>query len=337
MMFLTGKAPGTRYVMKNLSSSCLLLCGSCCNTTLCRCCIHSCISFLITRAYHLTIVQKAIFWHLNSVNPLLEKEYDKWMDAFKARIATNPSSDINPKALNFFVPLCGKTVDMLFFISKGHHVVGLEAVNKAFVEFAQENSLVLHERHRRSLSPLLRNSFHVYDAVGKAPAPVLPSSGKQCVAPSADEAEGKATVDVSGRLTLLEGNLFHLGGEGKDDKALEAAGITGQFEGWFDRGSLVAIDPKLREDYVQLVDRLLCVGGSMLIFTVDYEQHLMTGPPFSVPFATVQALFAGIKGSTYEVKLVSEVDIDLSTYPAGHKRRALNYMKDLVIHVTKLA
>merc|ERR1719367_1434380 len=47
----------------------------------------------------------------------------------------------NPKECRFFVPLCGKTKDLLFLYSKGFQVIGCEGVHKACTDFFKENSI----------------------------------------------------------------------------------------------------------------------------------------------------------------------------------------------------
>ena len=47
----------------------------------------------------------------------------------------------DPKEIRFFVPLCGKSVDMKYLIEAGFEVVGCEGVEKAVVEFFEENKI----------------------------------------------------------------------------------------------------------------------------------------------------------------------------------------------------
>jgi thiopurine S-methyltransferase len=59
-------------------------------------------------------------------NPSLVKLFDK----FKLK----PESRV-------FVPLCGKTIDMLFFSEKNHHVTGVDVVTRPIKEFFIENDI----------------------------------------------------------------------------------------------------------------------------------------------------------------------------------------------------
>jgi thiopurine S-methyltransferase len=60
----------------------------------------------------------------------------------------------------------------------------------------------------------------------------------------------------------------------------------------YDRASLVALDPKQRRAYAQLLKRLLPSGTRMLLVAMDYAQQEMAGPPYSVEEAEVKGLFS---------------------------------------------
>jgi thiopurine S-methyltransferase len=51
-----------------------------------------------------------------------------------------PTLNLN-KGAHVFVPLCGKSVDMLFLMAQGYKVSGVELSEKAIVQFFNENSL----------------------------------------------------------------------------------------------------------------------------------------------------------------------------------------------------
>ncbi|WP_231861938.1 thiopurine S-methyltransferase [Legionella hackeliae] len=46
-----------------------------------------------------------------------------------------------PRETTVLVPLCGKSLDMLWLVEKGFHVVGIELSEVAVSQFAQENNL----------------------------------------------------------------------------------------------------------------------------------------------------------------------------------------------------
>ncbi|MEO1648102.1 MAG: thiopurine S-methyltransferase [Pseudomonadota bacterium] len=81
-------------------------------------------------------------------------------------------------------------------------------------------------------------------------------------------------------LTVFIGDFFEL-----------TQPMLGSVDGVFDRGSLVALPLAMRQAYApHLVT--LTPDADHLTVTYDYEQSQTAGPPFSVPFEAVQALFA---------------------------------------------
>ena len=95
------------------------------------------------------------------------------------------------------------------------------------------------------------------------------------------------TTQAEGRLSgknvlLLQSDFFHL----------DEATTAGLFDAVFDRASLVAIDPSLREAYVKVVQRLLKPGGRILLAVIErLEGDPSAGPPFSVSEQQVRELY----------------------------------------------
>jgi len=55
------------------------------------------------------------------------------------------------------------------------------------------------------------------------------------------------------------------------------------FDACYDRGALIALPPDLRPAYAAHLDSLLTTGASRLLITIDYDDTIAIGPPFSVP------------------------------------------------------
>jgi len=68
-----------------------------------------------------------ISFHRSEVNQHLVRWYDRLTAGGAPR--------------RVLVPLCGKSVDMMWLYQKGHTVIGIEGVEKAIVEFFTENKL----------------------------------------------------------------------------------------------------------------------------------------------------------------------------------------------------
>ena len=81
-------------------------------------------------------------WHRDEFNDLLEKHW----------FSINP-----PKGCEVLVPLCGKSLDMIWLAKQGYKVVGLELVQQAIETFFQENNLesssIKADKHIKYSSP----------------------------------------------------------------------------------------------------------------------------------------------------------------------------------------
>jgi thiopurine S-methyltransferase len=60
----------------------------------------------------------------------------------------------------------------------------------------------------------------------------------------------------------------------------------------FDRKSLIALDRNLRQKYVKHLNDIISLGVRILLITLHYPQHQMSGPPFSVDKSEVESLFS---------------------------------------------
>ncbi len=67
---------------------------------------------------------------------------------------------------------------------------------------------------------------------------------------------------------------------------------AGRFTLIYDRAALVALDPPTRQRYSETLRRLCDAGGRILLIAFEYDQSVISGPPFSIPRSTVDELFA---------------------------------------------
>jgi thiopurine S-methyltransferase len=65
----------------------------------------------------------------------------------------------------------------------------------------------------------------------------------------------------------------------------------GPFDGYYDRGALVAIAPDERARYVRHTRKMLVEDAACLVVSVEYEQSTANGPPFSIPGALMRDLW----------------------------------------------
>ena len=127
--------------------------------------------------------------------------------------------------------------------------------------------------------------------------------------------ENKGAVDgfvrfEGDKITLLKGDYFQL----------SDAHTNGKFEAIYDRASMVAIDPVLRKDYVQILSNLITPGGTLMLVALERigpEEFTKNGPPYSIPESVVRELF----GDWESISKVHEVD-QLKDDPAQQQRYA---------------
>jgi len=152
-----------------------------------------------------------------------------------------------------FVPLCGKSRDMLWLREQGHTILGVELSTIAAQAFFRENGFTAEHRSN--------GTFERWEA---------------------------------NEICILCGDFFDLG---KDDLANVSA--------VYDRASLIALPPEMRERYARHLVGILPPGTRILLITIEYPQEEMQGPPFSVSSREVEALYREYA----EVRLVAEQDV----------------------------
>jgi thiopurine S-methyltransferase len=139
-----------------------------------------------------------------------------------------------------FVPLCGKSLDLLWLRDRGHSVAGVELSDVALQAFCMENGVAA----RRRTKP----DFTIYEAPN---------------------------------LELHCGDFFALTPE-----------RLGPIAAVYDRAALISWTETLREPYVLHMANLTPVGAETLLITLEYPQSQKAGPPFSIPPAEVDRLYA---------------------------------------------
>ncbi|MBA2545154.1 MAG: thiopurine S-methyltransferase [Deltaproteobacteria bacterium] len=69
-------------------------------------------------------------------------------------------------------------------------------------------------------------------------------------------------------------------------------GLLGPLDALYDRAALVALPPELRARYAAHTRSLLAPSSPALIVTLEYDQALVSGPPFSVREDEVRTIYA---------------------------------------------
>lgn len=73
----------------------------------------------------------------------------------------------------------------------------------------------------------------------------------------------------------------------------------------YDRASMVALPPEMREKYVRHLVSVLPAGTQILLVAFDYPQNQMPGPPFAVSVSEVEALYR----DHAEIRLLKQHDV----------------------------
>jgi len=141
---------------------------------------------------------------------------------------------------NVFVPLCGKSIDLIYLSEMGYSVIGVELSPVGVVQFFVDNNL------QYVVSEV--DGFSLYQ---------------------------------SERIKIYCGDYFNLN-----------AGHLLSVSAVFDRASLIALDLDLREKYTVHLTAIIPFDARILLLTLIYPQHQMSGPPFSVSNSEVESLFS---------------------------------------------
>ena len=217
---------------------------------------------------------EADFWHNRWENNLTGFHLDEVNPHLKANW-----SSMNMKAgTRIFVPLCGKSLDLIWLAEQGHQVVGVELSPLAVEAFFTENNLSV-EHHQI----------------------------------------GALEYWQSENISLFCGDFFDLTAE-----------ILGQVDAVYDRASLIALPPTMRQDYADKITELTRSATKLLV-TLEYDQSKMDGPPFSVTEEEIRALYQ----ANYQVKQLTAQDVlgDNEKFRA----KGLDYMNECIYQLQKLS
>lgn len=166
-----------------------------------------------------------IGFHLTDVNPLLI--------AYLHRLNLQQGDTI-------FVPMCGKSLDMIYLYEQGFRVIGVELSEIAVRAFFTENNL-----------GYTKSNF------------------------------GRFLKFESEGITILCGDIFHL----RNNHIASAVAS-------FDRAALFAFPPEMRHRYVHHFNHIFPASFKILLVTLEYPQHEISGPPFSVEESEIRQLFS---------------------------------------------
>lgn len=155
-----------------------------------------------------------IAFHNSEANPQLVKHFDQLPIAANSRV---------------FLPLCGKTLDIAWLLSKGHRVAGAELSEIAIGQ--------------------LFDSLELRPEISRA---------------------GKLQHYSAKNIDIFVGNIFDL-----------SKSTLGPVDAIYDRAALVALPREVRDRYTAHLTQITN-KAPQLIICYEYNQTLMSGPPFSI-------------------------------------------------------
>lgn len=182
-----------------------------------------------------------------------------------------------PSTVPVFVPLCGKSRDMVWLRDRGHAVWGVELSPLAVARFFEEHGLKPRRKMVRDMSLFSADGCNIY-----------------------------------------RGDFFRL--RTKHFPALHAV---------YDRASLIALPPVMRQRYVRHLQGLVSSGTRALLISVDYPAHQMQGPPFAVDDQEVHTLFE----AGFDIRSLSALNV-LDANPR-FRERGLTRIEERVYALTR--
>lgn len=207
-------------------------------------------------------------FHKFELNPFLTKYLSDFVTKEEVQKSDND--------LSVLMPLCGKAKDLVFLSGLGLKTVGVEFVQNAIDQLADEESFSWKE-------PTESGTFAVYERDGSSV--------------SKDDKEAAKT----GSLQVWKGDFFKFKADYlKAAPSTKAGGKPFKFA--FDRASLVAIDPEMRTQYA---DTMTALCETILLVTFSYDQANMSGPPYSLTKEDIDQLF----GEHYTITLLETKDL----------------------------
>lgn len=210
-------------------------------------------------------------------------EADFWLERWRENKTAFDQEKPHPLLERFFpqgkskvfVPLCGRSIDMKWFLDTGISVVGVELYKSALEDFIEKLGEKNVSGHWSSLG-----DFEVFSGSYYNP---------------------KKGPNHSCELTLYAGDFFKL-----QKQFLEGV------DSIYDRASLIALPVEMRVGYAKKCQEILPKSCDYFAITLQYDQSEMQGPPFSVDEKHFQELFQAM--SSEEISCLSKEKLQLERF-----------------------
>ena len=210
------------------------------------------------------------FWENNETNWHGDKITQELVEYFEL-------FELEPRD-KVFVPLCGKSLDMLYIMSQGFSVVGVAISEIGVRQFFSENNLAY------KITKV--DDFDLYSTEN---------------------------------LEIYCGDFF----------ALTSKHLN-NVKSVFDRKSLIALEPEVRQKYVKHLNDIISLGARILLVTLQYPQYQMSGPPFSVDKSEVESLFS-MAFESQELRSFNDIENESKLTRAG-----VDYINNAAYYLRKV-
>jgi thiopurine S-methyltransferase len=210
------------------------------------------------------------FWENNETNWHGDKITQELVEYFEL-------FELEPRD-KVFVPLCGKSLDMLYIMNQGFSVVGVEISEIGVRQFFSENNLAY------KITKV--DDFDLYSTEN---------------------------------LEIYCGDFF----------ALTSKHLN-NVKSVFDRKSLIALEPEVRQKYVKHLNDIISLGARILLVTLQYPQYQMSGPPFSVDKSEVESLFS-MAFESRELRSFNDIENESKLTRAG-----VDYINNAAYYLRKV-
>ena len=210
------------------------------------------------------------FWENNETNWHGDKITQELVEYFEL-------FELEPRD-KVFVPLCGKSLDMLYIMNQGFSVVGVEISEIGVRQFFSENNLAY------KITKV--DDFDLYSTEN---------------------------------LEIYCGDFF----------ALTSKHLN-NVKSVFDRKSLIALEPEVRQKYVKHLNDIIALGARILLVTLQYPQYQMSGPPFSVDKSEVESLFS-MAFESQELRSFNDIENESKLTRAG-----VDYINNAAYYLRKV-
>lgn len=231
------------------------------------------------------------FWHEKWFNNQIgfhQSEVNKILQKYWATLNISAPATV-------FVPFCGKSLDVVWFLSQGYGVVGAELSELALDELQQSIATELGIQLKKRLPT----------AQEKQAMP-----GMTAIYELPKQAQQKQTI------RFYAGDFFDL-----------QADWLPQIDAVYDRAAIVALPETMRPQYTKQLSQVTH-QAPQLILTLQYDQEKMSGPPFSVTYEEIQRLYQ----SSYDVIHLLE-DRELIEQEPRFAERGLTSFKQTAIQL----